>query len=61
MEDYNKVYELMKLSGVKDYLMVSSPAAALTALGRFALLMTVLAGSSRFVWNIPITSCFMAT
>lgn len=48
MEDYNQVYELIKLSVVKDYVMVSLPAGPLTALGGFTLTL-VLVGSSRLV------------
>lgn len=60
MEDNNKVYELMKLSVVKDYITVSLLAGALTAPGVLTMTL-VLVGSSRCVWNIPITSCFVAT
>lgn len=66
MEDYCNIYELMKHSGVKDYLMVGLHAGALDCAGRLrsadtADLTLVLVGSSRSVWNTPFTSCFMAT
>lgn len=65
MEDYCNIYELMKHSGVKDYLMVSLHAGALDCAGRLHSadtdLTLVLVGSSRSVWNTPFTSCFMAT
>lgn len=59
MEDYSSIYELMKHSSVKDYLMVSLLAGDLDCTG--SLHSALLFGSPRLVKNTPFTSCYMAT